>query len=324
MIPLAHGISFNDFLKDCLSRGLTEHTVATYKSNVSTFLDFVGNPLSIDMSVLRDFLDYLKKDMVFTRGKDIKKGVCSPTLNAYFSALSSYYDYLVFNERIMNNPIPLFRKRYLSRIKKQSNGDNCRQLISLDHMRDLVNLDMPIQDRAILLLLAKTGIRRGELLTVDVDDFNLEKMEIILKPKAKRTNRLVFFDEETAQVSRLFLKWRKKRSHSNALFISPTGMRIHRDEVNRVVARYGLLLGLHNPNGTLNQKLTPHAFRHWFTTFLRKNNMRREFIQELRGDRRKDAIDIYDHIDLSELKESYLQCIPQLLAQSTVKSIKRR
>jgi integrase/recombinase XerD len=32
--------------------------------------------------------------------------------------------------------------------------------------------------------------------------------------------------------------------------------------------------------------------------------MRREFIQELRGDSRREAIDIYDYIDLKELKEA--------------------
>jgi integrase/recombinase XerD len=40
--------------------------------------------------------------------------------------------------------------------------------------------------------------------------------------------------------------------------------------------------------------------------------MRREFIQDLRGDSRREAMDIYDHIDLKELKEAYLACIPQL------------
>jgi integrase/recombinase XerD len=40
--------------------------------------------------------------------------------------------------------------------------------------------------------------------------------------------------------------------------------------------------------------------------------MPREFIQELRGDARKEAIDIYDHIDRKELRESYLAHIPQL------------
>jgi integrase/recombinase XerD len=40
--------------------------------------------------------------------------------------------------------------------------------------------------------------------------------------------------------------------------------------------------------------------------------MPREFIQELRGDVRKEAIDIYDHIDKKELRESYLANVPQL------------
>jgi len=38
----------------------------------------------------------------------------------------------------------------------------------------------------------------------------------------------------------------------------------------------------------------------------------REFIQELRGDIRREAIDIYDHIDKEELRKSYLAHIPQL------------
>jgi integrase/recombinase XerD len=40
--------------------------------------------------------------------------------------------------------------------------------------------------------------------------------------------------------------------------------------------------------------------------------MSREFIQVLRGDTRRDAIDIYDHIDETELRESYLAHIPTL------------
>ena len=40
--------------------------------------------------------------------------------------------------------------------------------------------------------------------------------------------------------------------------------------------------------------------------------MPREFIQELRGDVRREAIDIYDHIDKEELRKSYLVHVPQL------------
>ena len=40
--------------------------------------------------------------------------------------------------------------------------------------------------------------------------------------------------------------------------------------------------------------------------------MKREYVKELRGDSRSEAVDIYDHIDLDELKRSYLAAIPRL------------
>ncbi|MDD5614899.1 MAG: tyrosine-type recombinase/integrase [Candidatus Methanoperedens sp.] len=306
-------IDIKDFLEDCRSRNLTNKTIATYKSNVTEYLRFVQNPLNVDTLKLRNFLDYLKNDLEYKIGKVAKKGVCPKTLNAYFSAIRTYYDYLVYTRQIDNNPVLPFRQRYLSRIKEQHNGENTRQLISIEDMIQLVTLDMAILDRAILMILAKTGVRRGELIAIDRENLDLEKKEIILKPKAKRTNRLVFFDDETVLVLRAYLEWRNKRTKMKALFISPKGFRINRDDINQIVARHGSRLGLHDPEGSLNKKLTPHCFRHWFTTHLRRNEMPREFIQELRGDRRTDAIDIYDHIDLLELKERYSECIPKLL-----------
>ena len=40
--------------------------------------------------------------------------------------------------------------------------------------------------------------------------------------------------------------------------------------------------------------------------------MSREFLKELRGDSRGEAIDVYDHIDLDELRQAYLRTIPRL------------
>lgn len=75
---------------------------------------------------------------------------------------------------------------------------------------------------------------------------------------------------------------------------------------------YAEKLGLHDPKGRLDQKFGPHCCRHWFTTWLRRSGMSRTFIQELCGDSRKEAIDVYDHIEKDELKEAYLRHIPQL------------
>jgi hypothetical protein len=43
-----------------------------------------------------------------------------------------------------------------------------------------------------------------------------------------------------------------------------------------------------------------------------RTGMRGEYIEEQRGDSKKEAFDLYNHIDLKELKEAYLAAIPQL------------
>ncbi|GEM_PF-2209533 len=64
-------------------------------------------------------------------------------------------------------------------------------------------------------------------------------------------------------------------------------------------------VGLHNPGSDqMEDHFSPHCCRHWFTTHLRRAGMTREFILVLRGDVRREAIDIYDHIDKKELRES--------------------
>ncbi|HEC93554.1 MAG TPA: recombinase, partial [Candidatus Atribacteria bacterium] len=62
----------------------------------------------------------------------------------------------------------------------------------------------------------------------------------------------------------------------------------------------------------LEDHFSVHCFRHYFTTHLLRNGMPREYVKELRGDARNEAIDIYHHIDKDELRKSYLAHIPQL------------
>jgi integrase/recombinase XerD len=305
-------IDIKEFMNDCRSRGLTKHTIETYRSNVTTFLNFVGDPLNVDTSILRNFLDYLREDMVYTVGKTRKKGVSHRTLSAYFSAISSYYDYLIYEGTLDINPILPFRKRYLANNRPKTNGENTRQLISIDEMAQLIKQAELILHIALMLVLAKTGVRKGEHLAMDLQDLSPEKGTIIIKPKAKRTNRLAFIDNETIQVMREYLEWREPRARCEALWISPRGQRMHKDDPYEIITGYAVKLGLHDPEGSLNRKLTPHCFRHWFTTHLHRAGMSREFIQELRGDSHEDAFDIYNHIDHQDLREEYMGCIPVL------------
>jgi len=296
-----------DFVKDCQLRGMSPRSIPHYGYIPRVFKNYLEGQgvdfQTVDKDHLRGFIEYLR----------IEKGVAGKTVENYFAVLSTFYDYLTFEGLVSSNPVLPIRRRYLRRYKDNSMQE--RQLISVEAMGQLINSEMDIRNKAIIALLAKTGIRRGELISLDVDDVDLVEMRIKLKPTAKRSNRMVFFDAETAFILRRWLKVREGRNKKGipALFLNAMGDRLDRGGVLLLVGEAARRVGLHHPESErMEDRFSPHCCRHWFTTHLRRAGMRREFIQELRGDSRREAIDIYDHIDLKELKEAYLACIPQL------------
>lgn len=299
----------SEFEADCLTRGITPETTRRYLSSLKIFNKYLEdngcNILNIDRDILRNFINYLRVD----------REVSQRTIETYFAAMASFFGYLEYERYIDKNPIPEVRKRYLRKYKDNNDGQT-RRLISIDEMAKLINSTMNVRDRAIITLLAKTGIRRNELIKLDIDDIDWVEQNIRLKPTPKRTNRTVFFDDETAMILHRWIRSSQEARNkfkTKALFISNMGGRLNRNGVYLAVTRPAEKIGLHDPaSDRMEDHFSPHCCRHWFTTHLRRAGMPREFIQELRGDVRKEAIDIYDHIDKMELRESYLAHIPQL------------
>lgn len=300
-----------EFILDCRLRKFSEESIRSYKSILKITSNFLQRNhlslLSLDRYVLKTLLIYLTND----RGYSVK------TLENYFSVISTFCDYLAYEELIDKNPILPFRKRYIRQYKADRHDtDPRRKLISVEQMRMLINSILDPRDKAIVTLLAKTGIRRKELINIDVDDINWAEQSIQLKPHPKRSNLLVFFDDECASVLRRWLNARKNYNVSQgcmALFVGERGERLERHGVYRVVTKCAERVGLYDPKSKrMEDHFTPHCCRHWFTTHLRRNGLKREYLKELRGDARKEAIDIYDHIDRKELRRAYLAAVPLL------------
>jgi integrase/recombinase XerD len=296
------------YLEDCEIRGMTPGSISRYKSVMRIFHAYmVGRGADIgqeDREAMKGFIEHMRKD----------RGASQKTIERYFSTLSSFYEFLLFEGLISSNPALIIRKRYLKRYKENSDSHQ-RQLISVDDAGQMVKSAPTIRDKALLALLFKTGMRRGELLSLDMVDVDLVENTIRLKPAAKRSNRTLFIDDEAAYLLRRWLRVRKgvNKRKETALFLSTWGHRISRNDVYRAVTEAAKNVGLHDPGSErLEDHFSPHACRHWFCTHLFRAGMRREFIKELRGDSRKEAFDLYNHIDLKELKEAYLACIPQL------------
>lgn len=294
------------FYDDCrLRKFSTSRQYAQIASSFCRWLESRESDIySISKPLLKEYLIYLRED----------KQLRHESIKHIFSHLNTFYDYLEDEGIIETNPIPAFRKRYLSRYKNEDTPQE-RKLISIDDASMLVASTLETRDRAIILLLLKTGIRRSELCSLDIVDVDLRNLTITLKQTPKRSNRVVFFDHETAEVLYRWLTTRRLRAGAGnqALFLSNQGKRLSKNQMERIVTNHAMRIGLHNPKSNkLEDRFTPHCCRHWFTTMLIRAGMPRDFIKELRGDKRGESIDVYNHIDKEELRESYLAHIPQL------------
>ena len=308
-ISLTRQRVLEDFEADCRRRRMVPHTIRTYRTQVRIYLNFLDDinvdPVNVDRKALEKFLDYLT---------NVRRKAFGGLENQ-FSALSTFYDYLIYEEFTRENPILPFRRRFLRYFKETDDCESPRKLISVEEMSALVNSILNPRDRAIVLLLAKTGIRREELVQIDISDVNWPNQSIMLKPRAKRSNRLIFFDEECNSILKYWVEVREDYAQEGerALFTNDHGNRINADRVYEIVTGNAERLGFHNRKSkNPSDHFFPHCFRHWFTTHLLRNGMRREYVQELRGDRRREAIDIYHHIDKEALRKEYLSCIPKL------------
>lgn len=293
------------FHEDCDLRGMVSTMDYIYRAKeYCAFLETRGkNPLTVGRDDMKAFLGQLK-------ARELKFG----TIKRVYTCVSAFYEFLIAEELVEYNPILPFRKYYLRRYENGSDSES-RKLIGVEDASRLVNSILDSRDKCLLVLLFKTGMRVGELTSLDVDDVDLDKGEVTLKLKMKRSNRVLFLDDEAIAVLQRWLVARRNRkgTESKALFLSKVGTRIIKRSIEEVIEKHAERLGLHNPKADrLEERFTPHCCRHWFVTHLLRAGMSRDFVKELRGDTRGEAIDIYNHIDKKELRESYLAHIPQL------------
>ena len=97
-----------------------------------------------------------------------------------------------------------------------------------------------------------------------------------------------------------------------ALFVGDYGGRMNKNSVYDAVTKWAKRYGLYNTKSDkIEEHFSCHNFRHCFSTYLQRNGMRKDYMQELRGDKRTEIIDIYTHIDKNDLKREYLSTIPK-------------
>jgi integrase/recombinase XerD len=185
-----HAKLLEGYKRDCKIRKI--RTADQYWRAIKRYLSWVEehgiDPLAIKKSDLKDYLLHLREE----------RRLIHRSLETEFTRLSDFYSYLVGDEILDFNPVPEFRKRNIRAYKADSESQQ-RQIISVMDAAKIVSSTLETRDRAIILLLLKTGMRCHELCELDLYDIDLDKLTVTVKPTPKRSNRELYFDRETAE-----------------------------------------------------------------------------------------------------------------------------
>jgi len=152
-----------------------------------------------------------------------------------------------------------------------------------------------IRNLALVDLLFATGMRVGEVSTLDLRDFLIEEAVFKVRGKGGRDRLAFIVDKETVRIQREHLKARAHiATASQALFINPFGERLTTQGIADVIARLRRKAGI-------ERHVTPHMLRHTVATLLLRNGVDIRVVQEFLGHTSIATTQRYTHVTKEHL-----------------------
>ena len=252
-------------------------------------IDFVRD---ITTSDIFDFLSYLANDRTANpESLSPDYGITPASRARKLSAIKSFYKYLtVRTKQLPENPVadleyPKLRKS-LPRYLTMEQSAALLQAVSGPNEK---------RDYAILMLFLNCGIRRSELVGLNLSDLYDDRIRVVGKGNKER---FVYFGAACRKAIDAYLPERNKKvlSDNKALFGSRDNNRISVTAVHRLVKKYLLAAGLDADN------FSAHKLRHTAATMMLSGGVDVKTVQEVLGHENLNTTQIYTHIENTELK----------------------
>ena len=292
--------NFIDYLR--YERNLSERTVSEYQADLEAFkrfyvaLDENYDWQSVDGSVVREWMLRMMED-----------GQRASSVSRRLSALRTFYKFLLQRGLTDYDPV-----HSVSSPKKERALPTYLREAELNRLLDGTDIFpegyVGVRDRMIILMFYSTGIRRAELVGMNLQDVDVHLRQIKVTGKRNK-QRLIPYGAEMEADLQLYCEARaafcKQHSSSDALFLDErTGERIEAPKVWRIVHKYLTLV-------TTQKKRSPHVLRHTFATSLLNHHADLQSVKELLGHESLSTTEIYTHTSFEELKELYKQAHPR-------------
>lgn len=252
-------------------------------------LDFIRG---IDTSDVFDFLSYLANDRAIDPQSAVPEYGISPSARARkLSSIKSFYKYLTVRTKLLEeNPVaeleyPKLRKSLPKYLTLEQSSALLQAVSGQNEKRDY----------AILMLFLNCGIRRSELVGLNLTDVYEDRIRVVGKGNKER---FVYFGSACRKAIDAYLVEREQKvlTDNRALFGSRDGNRISVTAVHRLVKKALLQAGLDST------QFSAHKLRHTAATMMLSGGVDVKTVQEVLGHENLNTTQIYTHIENTELK----------------------
>ena len=280
-----------------VERNVSPYTVRNYTTDLLDFFQFlkdkkIDSLKEVDRHTLRDYLSQL-----------MERGFVKASIARKLSAIRSFYRYLLREEIISTSPVATTSSPKLDK--------RLPSFLSIEEMNRLLeapDLSTPqgLRDRALLELLYASGLRVSELVSLNLEQVNLEAREIRVWGKGSK-ERMVLIGEPAARALTDYLNQGRPEllgnKVSSALLLNRYGKRLIERRVQRILEKYANIINI-------GKRVYPHMLRHTFATHLLDGGADLRVVQELLGHASLSSTQIYTHVSKSQAKKVYLSAHP--------------
>lgn len=272
-------------------RGLTDHTMKSYQTYISAYLEYVSNtlhksPSQVTYSEQQKFLAFLQKD----------RNLSDRTINAAISQLR-FFTLYVLHKPWDNTQLPIRKfDTYLPYVPSQ---EDTKLFIST--MTD-------IKPKAMVALMYSAGLRIGEVCNLRYEDVQRKNMRIHITHGKNRSDRYAILSKYALNI--LTAYWYECGRPKGYLFPKQHCQ-------DKPIDTFYLSRHIHAHEEKLGwpKKITCHSFRHAFGTHLYENGVDLMTIKTLLGHKSLESTTIYVHLAVSS-KNSVFSPFDKLMEES--------
>ena len=278
---------FIDYLK--IERGFSVNSISSYKEDITKFRKFINNsknPLEINADDIKGFLNNISKELNSTSQSRI------------ISGLRSFFEFLIFEKYIKDNPLNLIESPKTSR-----KLPDVLSLEEIDVLISKIDLSQEQGERnlAIIELLYGCGIRVSELVDLKISDLFFEENFIKVTGKGNK-QRLIPIGNLTKQKINNYLNNSRNKvkvinTFNDHVFLNRRGKNLTRAMIFTIIKKLA-------EKANFSKSISPHTFRHSFATHLLENGADLRTIQQLLGHESITTTEIYMHLDNRYLSEA--------------------